>query len=115
MMAIQARDHEDAAPKVIKKLEVATVQLDAAIRLFLERDYLSSLTLAGAAEEILGKLSSRAGLDNAVDFVVDFYKGQTDTSTDEEHRSFILRTSMGREIRPSMRTILRKRPSRLTG
>ena len=39
----------------LTKLEVATRQLDAAIRLFLEDDYLSSLTLAGAAEEILGK------------------------------------------------------------
>ena len=95
MMAFRARDHVDATPKIIKKLEVATVQLDAAIRLFLEHDYLSSLTLAGAAEEILGKLSSHAGLDNAVDFVVDFYKGQTDTSTDEEHRSFILRILNG--------------------
>ncbi|MGB8418190.1 hypothetical protein HHL24_27165 [Paraburkholderia sp. RP-4-7] len=91
LRAIKQRDDDDAASTVVSKLEVATRQLDAAIRLFLERDYVSSLTLAGAAEEILGKLSSRAGLDNAVDFVVDFYKGQTDTATDEEHRNMILR------------------------
>ena len=38
----------------ITKLEIALHQLNVAIRLFLEGDYLSSLTLAGAAEEIWG-------------------------------------------------------------
>ncbi|MFM0742254.1 hypothetical protein PQQ51_33975, partial [Paraburkholderia xenovorans] len=82
--AIQRRDQEDSAPRIIPKLEVATLQLDMAIRLFLERDYVSSLTLAGAAEEILGKLSKRAKLDNAVDFVLNFYKGQTEKVTEQE-------------------------------
>lgn len=41
----------------LTKLEVAVRQLDMALRLFLEGDYLSSLTLAGAAEEILGGTS----------------------------------------------------------
>lgn len=50
---------------------------------------MSSLTLAGAAEGILGALSQRAGLPNAVDFVVDFYRGKTETETDIEHRKFI--------------------------
>ncbi|MBK8384257.1 MAG: hypothetical protein IPL11_00655 [Candidatus Accumulibacter sp.] len=45
----------------LTKAEVAVRQLDQAIRLFLEGDLLSSLTLAGAAEEILGKLCERAG------------------------------------------------------
>lgn len=63
-------------PVSITKLQVATVQLDAAIRLFFDGDYVSSLTLAGAAEGILGALSQRAGLPNAVDFVVDFYRGK---------------------------------------
>ncbi|ANB72626.1 hypothetical protein AYM40_09790 [Paraburkholderia phytofirmans OLGA172] len=76
-------------PAVITKLEVATVQLDAAIRLFFGGDYVSSLTLAGAAEGILGALSQRAELPNAVDFVVDYYRGETDTETDREHRKFI--------------------------
>jgi hypothetical protein len=40
----------------ITKLDVAVHQFNVAIRLFLDGDYLASLTLAGAAEEILGKL-----------------------------------------------------------
>ena len=36
--------------------DVAVAQLDAAIRLFLDNDYFSSATLAGAAEEIFGKM-----------------------------------------------------------
>lgn len=51
---------------VMSKFEVAVSQLDQAIRLFLEGDHLSSLTLAGAAEEMLGKLSERAGKPVAV-------------------------------------------------
>lgn len=49
------------------KLEAAKHQLAVAIQLFLDEDYLSSLTLAGAAEEILGKLSMRAGKPVAID------------------------------------------------
>lgn len=41
--------------------EIAEHQLLAAIRLWREEDYLSSLTLAGAAEEILGKRLRRLG------------------------------------------------------
>ncbi|WP_406869879.1 hypothetical protein [Paraburkholderia fungorum] len=76
-------------PVTITKLQVATVQLDAAIRLFFDGNYVSSLTLAGAAEGILGALSERAALPNAVDFVVDFYRGKTEAETDSEHRKFI--------------------------
>ncbi|WP_226153192.1 hypothetical protein [Burkholderia vietnamiensis] len=76
-------------PVSITKLQVATIQLDAAIRLFFDGDYVSSLTLAGAAEGILGALSQRAGLPNAVDFVVDYYRGKTEAETDSEHRKFI--------------------------
>ncbi|MFX1740003.1 hypothetical protein PXJ20_32050 [Paraburkholderia sp. A1RI_3L] len=31
----------------------------------------------------------RAGLPNAVGFVVDFYRGKTEAETDSEHRKFI--------------------------
>ena len=41
----------------LSKLEIAQIQLDRSIELFFkEKDYISSITLAGAAEEILGKL-----------------------------------------------------------
>jgi hypothetical protein len=50
------------------QLVVSERQLDRAIQLFLdETDYYSSGTLAGAAEEILGKLLLKAGKEHALD------------------------------------------------
>lgn len=57
----------------VSKLEAATIQLDRAISLFFEDDWLCSLTLAGAAEEILGKLSAREGNDVAVNFIANYH------------------------------------------
>ena len=52
----------------ISKLDVATRQLDVAIDLFLsEKDPLAVITLAGAAEEILGVLAKNNGKDNMID------------------------------------------------
>src|SRR5436309_1178779 len=45
----------------LHKSEVARLQLVEAIRLFVEDKFLAALTLAGAAEEILGKLLARRG------------------------------------------------------
>ena len=51
-----------AATFMITKLEVATSQLRLSIELFMEeREHISVITLAGAAEEILGKLAASAG------------------------------------------------------
>jgi hypothetical protein len=51
----------------LSKLEVAEYQLDRALRLFLdENDYVCSITLAGAVEEILGKLLKNEGKENAL-------------------------------------------------
>jgi hypothetical protein len=56
-MAIQTFDKEF----------VARTQLDRAIALFAEPgEYLSAITLAGAAEEILGKLVTESGRDNSL-------------------------------------------------
>lgn len=50
------------------KQTVATHQLETALRLFFEAaDYLSVITLAGAAEEILGKLLAAKGIENSLD------------------------------------------------
>lgn len=77
--------------KRITKLEVASHQLGVAIRLFLDGDYLSSLTLAGAAEEILGKLSERAGKPVATESIVAFHWKDTDqTKSDKERRKILL-------------------------
>lgn len=56
----------------VSKVDVATAQLDRAIQLYLENDDLiSSITLSGAAEEILGKLVSQGGQRNAFDETID--------------------------------------------
>jgi len=47
---------------------IALTQLETAIRLYFEGDdYFSAITLAGAAEEILGKLVTEKGLDNSLE------------------------------------------------
>lgn len=47
------------------KLEVAEHQLDRALRLLMEEgDHVSSITLAGASEEILGKMLHEQGKEN---------------------------------------------------
>jgi len=58
--------------ETLNNLDIAVRQLDRAISLFFdEEDYISSLTLAGAAEEILGKIlnhemSSSHSLDEVI-------------------------------------------------
>lgn len=50
-------------------VSLAVEQLDDALSLFLdEKHYVSSLTLAGAAEEILGRMIRHAGQDNFLDY-----------------------------------------------
>ena len=74
----------------ITKLEAATRQLDAAIALFFEGNHLSSLTLAGAAEEILGKLSGRDGKPVAVEEIVAFHRYDTDPALTDKQREKLL-------------------------
>lgn len=52
--------------------DVASAQLDAAIRLFLDdEDYFSSATLAGAADEIFGKMIEDQGGKNSLSIDTD--------------------------------------------
>ena len=52
---------------MLTPLEVAEHQLERALRLFLdEKDYVCSITLAGASEEILGKLMEASGKEHAL-------------------------------------------------
>lgn len=75
---------------VITKAEAAMRQLDTAARLFLEGDFVSSLTLAGAAEEILGRLAKRAGEPTALDRIATHHRADTDPSlTDAQHMKLI--------------------------
>ncbi len=56
----------------LTKLEIAETQLNRAIKLFLSgEDYISAITLAGASEEIIGKLLNQRGHTNALEELVD--------------------------------------------
>ena len=72
------------------KLEAAKQQLTTAIQLFFSGDYLSSLTLAGAAEEILGKLSKRAGKPVAVDEITRYHGDDLDRTIPEGQRKTVV-------------------------
>ncbi|MGR9106961.1 MAG: hypothetical protein ACU843_08535 [Gammaproteobacteria bacterium] len=64
------------AIKKYHKIDIALEQLNIAIELFLNgKSYIAALTLAGAAEEILGKALSHKRQSNAVDesFSIDSY------------------------------------------
>jgi hypothetical protein len=50
------------------KVDLATQQLDEAIGLFLEGQFVSALRLAGAADEILAKALSDSGKQNFLDW-----------------------------------------------
>ena len=55
----------------ISKLEIARIQLEEAIALFLGEKFLCALTLSGAAEEILSRLLNARGQRSAVEESVD--------------------------------------------
>jgi hypothetical protein len=58
--------------KKLLKIEIAEWQLLKAIRLFsFDEDFISSITLAGAAEEILGRLLEQSGQTSALSQKVD--------------------------------------------
>lgn len=51
----------DDPPRIVAKRDVGILQLEDAIRLFLEKRYLSAITLAGAADAIFCGLIEAAG------------------------------------------------------
>ncbi|MEJ1422113.1 MAG: hypothetical protein Q2484_16470 [Candidatus Sedimenticola sp. (ex Thyasira tokunagai)] len=51
---------------ILNKIDIAKQQIERAIDLFLhEQDYISSITLAGAADEVLGKMVDNSGVSSA--------------------------------------------------
>ena len=51
---------------VFNKIDIARQQIERAIDLYLsEQDYISAITLSGAADEILGKIIENQGLSSA--------------------------------------------------
>jgi hypothetical protein len=55
------------SPQILSAESIAERQLLAALKMWEEADYISSITLAGAAEEILGKRMRRLGLEPSFD------------------------------------------------
>ncbi|HEY5744745.1 MAG TPA: hypothetical protein VIU12_01605 [Chryseolinea sp.] len=53
--------------KTVTKRRIAVTQMRRAILLYREGDFICSLTLAGAAEEILGKMVAQRGHSSALD------------------------------------------------
>jgi hypothetical protein len=53
----------------VSKVQMAKLQLDAAIAAYFEKRLIVSITLAGAAEEIFGAMLKRACIQNAVEKV----------------------------------------------
>ena len=77
----------------IKSTDLAIEQLETALRLFKEtEEYISVITLAGAAEEILGKACREQGIKNAIEEMQhSFYLLRKirfgDSATDEKKKS----------------------------
>lgn len=53
----------------VSKVEMAKMQLDAAITAYFENRLIVAITLAGAAEEIFGAMSARIGTQKAVEMI----------------------------------------------
>ena len=58
----------------ISKKEIALIQLKAAARHYNKQDYVSCITLAGAAEEILGGIAKKRSDFNQLDDYIDYTK-----------------------------------------
>lgn len=62
--------HVTEIEETLSNLEIAHRQIERAITLFLDdNDFVSALTLAGAAEEILGKLLNKQGREHWLDSI----------------------------------------------
>ena len=64
------RPHNEKTP--LTKRRLALIQLEQSLRLLEEGDPVSALTLAGAAEEILGAIAKRKGHEPRVSYEADW-------------------------------------------
>lgn len=79
----------------LHKIEIAQRQIDTAIDLFLnDKDFVSTLTLAGAGEEITGKLLDRKGEKNMLQKLHAWY--QETIGTQMEFGEFSRRANLAR-------------------
>lgn len=58
----------------LEKKDIALKQLRCAIQLYRQKDYVCATTLAGAAEEIFGKIAKKRTGTNALEDELDFVK-----------------------------------------
>lgn len=67
------------------RIEIAKAHLDRAIVLFIdENDFINAITLAGAAEEVLGKFARRANLIPAMEEITDILHTEVDGEIDKK-------------------------------
>jgi hypothetical protein len=73
----------------VSKVEMATIQLDAAIHAYEQGREIEAITLAGASEEIFGSMCSRDCLQNALEKVIRLPAIQNLSTTDKEKINFL--------------------------
>ena len=56
--------------QILSAQQIAEAQLHTALRMWSEKEYVSCITLAGAAEEILGKRMRKLGLEPSFDNIL---------------------------------------------
>jgi hypothetical protein len=87
----------ESCPKAtISKLDAAVHQLNPAVDPFLAGDYLASLTLAGAVEDILAELCWAAGNPVAADAIADYHEKDVDPADPAEHWRRVVFTVLDR-------------------
>lgn len=59
---------------LISKLDASKIQIDGAIEYFFSKNYTCAVTLAGAADEIIGRLLKASGKQSSLDFLYDWYQ-----------------------------------------
>ena len=91
------------------KLDLARKQLDVAISLFRKKKFVSALTLAGAAEEILGKALSHRGQQNSLELkhetlepILTMRRKTKEEFIRDENRALIAVTRMESASEPSV-------------
>lgn len=75
------------------KIEIALYQLEKAIELYIEgNDYISCITLAGASEEITGRMVQGSGNLSFLDLVREYYKNDPNIDTSSKFYKWARRT-----------------------
>lgn len=75
------------------KTEIALYQLEKAIELYIEgTDFISCITLAGASEEITGKMVERNGGKHFLERVREYYENDPEIDTSKKFYSWARQT-----------------------